>query len=247
MSVRNLLPIALLLAAVSAGCKGSPTQAEGTVSVTQTTTTTVIPPLIAGAIGTSPSGAGLASATVYTFQFVTPPSGGVPPYTLSWNFGDGAAGAGSAPSHSYTNTGNFTTTATVTDSRGISVQVSLPISIRSVNGTWTATFSGIALLPKAIDLVQDLTAVTATMNGTADGFASGTGSVSNPRLLAVSVTFADAVPAPFALTFVGTLNDTLLTWTGTVTGFSDCPCGFTATRPSVGSLSVGSSPSPGTR
>jgi hypothetical protein len=85
-------------------------------------------------------------------------------------------------------------------------------------------------------------AVTATVNGTADGFASGTGSVSNPRSLSVSVTFAAAMPAPYALTYVGSLNDTLLTWTGTVIGFAGCPCPFTATRPtSSADLSVGGS------
>ena len=165
MSVRNLLPIALLLALMSAGCGGSPAKGDGVVSITQPSPPlTPIPDLAGGVVGTSPSGTGLASATVITFQFVTPPSGGVPPYTLSWNFGDGAAGAGSAPSHSYTNTGNFTATATVTDSRGISVQVSLPVSIRSVTGRWTATFGGVAMKPETIDIVQDQTAVTATIN-----------------------------------------------------------------------------------
>ena len=250
MSVRTLLLIALPLAAVSIGCGGSPTQAEGTVTITQTTTststtTTVIPQLNSGAIGTSPAGTGLAWATVYTFLFTTAPSGGVPPYTYAWVFGDGATGAGSAPSHTYTNTGNFTATATVTDTRGISVQASVPVSIRSVTGRWTVTFGGILLKPEAIDIVQDQTAVTATINETADGFASGTGSVSNPRSLSVSVTFAAGMPAPFAITYVGTLNDSLLVWTGTVNGFVGCPCTFTATRPSVGGLSVGYSSSSG--
>jgi hypothetical protein len=245
MSVRNLLLIALLLlAAGSTGCSGSPTATPGTVSITRTTTTTtttVIPQLTAGAIGTSPTGTGLASATLFTFQLVTPPSGGVPPYTISWNFGDGMAGAGSAPSHQYTNTGGFTATATVTDSKGTSAQTSLPVSIGSATGRWTATYTGIALNPEAIDIVQNQTAVTATINGTADGFASGTGSVSNPRSLSVSVTFAAPMP-PYAVTYVGSLNDTLLTWTGTVTGFAGCPCSFTATRPTAaGDMSAGGS------
>jgi hypothetical protein len=242
MAVRNLLPIAVLLAAVSAGCAGSPTAGEGVVSVTQTTsttTTTAIPQLTAGAIGTSPAGTGLASATLYTFLFITPPSGGVPPYTFSWNFGDGGAAAGNAPSHQYAIPGNFVAAATTTDSKGISVQASVPVSIRTVTGRWTATFSGVALNPEAIDIVQNQTAVTATINATADGFASGTGSVSNPRSLSISATFAAAMPAPYAVTFVGTLNDTLLTWSGTVTGYAGCPCGFTATRPSAAVLSAG--------
>jgi hypothetical protein len=245
MSVRNLLPIALLLATGLIGCTGSPLQTEGSVTVTQTTsttTTTAIPQLTPGVIGTSPAGAGIASATVYSFLFTTPPSGGVPPYTVSWNFGDGGVGAGTVAAHAYTAPGNFTAVATVTDSRATAVQTSLPVSVRTVTGRWTVTFSGIALKPEAIDIVQDQTAVTATVNETADGFASGTGSVSNPRTLSVSVTFAAAMPAPYALTYNGTLDASLLTWTGTVTGFTACPCGFTAIRPSAGVFSIMPSP-----
>jgi hypothetical protein len=250
MSVRTLLLFALLSGVACVGCSGAPTSTEGTVSITNTTTTTtttVVPQLNAGTIGTSPAGLGVASATVFTFLFITPPSGGVPPYTVAWNFGDGGAGAGSTASHPYMSTGNFTATATVTDSAGTSAKASFPVSIRSVTGRWTASFSGVPLNPEAIDIVQDQTAVTATINETADGFASGTGSVSNPRSLSVSATFAAAQPAPYAVTFIGTLNDSLLTWSGTVTGYKGCPCGFTATRPSVGDLSVGSSPAAGRR
>src|SRR5882672_9786578 len=114
MSVRNLLLIALLPAAMSIGCAGTPGKGDGVVSVTQAMAPTRIDQLIGGVIGTSPSGAGVASATVFTFQFATPPSGGVPPYAFAWDFGDGGAGAGSAPVHTYTNTGNFIAKVTVT-------------------------------------------------------------------------------------------------------------------------------------
>ena len=53
MSVRNLLPIALLLATGLVGCTGSPLQTEGSVTVTQTTsttTTTAMPLLVPGVI-----------------------------------------------------------------------------------------------------------------------------------------------------------------------------------------------------
>ena len=55
------------------------------------------------------------------------------------------------------------------------------------------------------------TAVTATINDTANalGFGSGTGTVSNPRSLAVSVTFRAGTPLAFAVTFVGRIDDTL--------------------------------------
>ncbi len=45
--------------------------------------------------------------------------GGLPPYTYSWNFGDGTPGDTIAnPSHSYLTVGTFTATVTVTDSLG---------------------------------------------------------------------------------------------------------------------------------
>jgi len=247
MSVRNLLPIALVLAVVSAGCAGAPTQAEGTVSVTQTTstttststTTTTIPQLTAGSIGTSPSGAGLAFATVYTFLFVNAPTGGVPPFTFAWNFGDGGAGAGAAPTHAYLSNGNFTATATTTDTRGISVVASGSVAIRLATGRWTATVTGVAN-PEPIDIIQNATALIATINSAnALGFASGSGSVSNPRSMSISATYGVGGPAPFAATYVGRLDDTLMSWTGTVTGYAGCPCLFTATRvPAAGDLSL---------
>jgi hypothetical protein len=33
-----------------------------------------------------------------------------------------------------------------------------------------------------------------------------------------------------------------LNWSGTVTGFTDCPCGFSATRASTGAFSIIPSP-----
>lgn len=230
MSVRNLLPIVLILAAGSVACSGSPTAAEGTVTVTQTTTTTTSIPIAQlnpGAISTQPAGTGVAAATVLTFLLT--PSGGVPPYTVAWNFGDGGAGAGTSAPHLFMSTGTFTATAVVTDSRGISAQASAPVSVRNVTGRWAAMFGG-SSSPENIDLVQDQTSVTATINEGADGFASGKGSVSNPRGLSVSATFAAGQPEPYAVTFVGTLNDTVTMWSGTVTGYVGCPCSFTATR-----------------
>src|SRR3954447_3212756 len=97
MSLRKLLPVAMLLAAVSIRCAGSPAEPIGTVSVTQTTTTTttsIIPGVEAG-VNVLPGLSGVAAATVMTFS--TLPSGGVPPYTVNWIFGDGPARAGPAP------------------------------------------------------------------------------------------------------------------------------------------------------
>jgi hypothetical protein len=233
MSVRHALFIAIPLVAATVACAKSPTTAEGVVSITQTTTTTtttttIIPQLSTGTVSASPTGTGLAFATV--FQFASSPSGGVPPYTLAWNFGDGGAGAGSSPSHVYASPGNFTATFTLTDSRAIEVRSSVPVSVDTVSGTWFLEFEG-TTKPQQIDLVQNQTAVIAAINDVANGFGlgSGTGSVSNPRSLSVSVTFNNK-GAPFAVTFVGRLDSTLKIWTGSVNGYPGCPCDFIAIK-----------------
>jgi PKD domain len=242
MSLRKLLPIALLLAAVSIRCTGNPGEPSpvGQVAVTvttTTTTTTTIPDVNPGTITFFPNGTALASATLVSFQSQTPPSGGVPPYMFDWTFGDGDAGSGPTPGHIYASPGNFLVRATISDSRGVSAQTSLPISVRTVSGRWSTTFSGgnPPLQAENIDLVQNAGAIAATINDAANlaGLGSGTGSVTNPRAMTLSVTFPNAMPAPFAATYIGTLDPTLTMWMGTVNGFPGCPCSFTATRPSA--------------
>jgi len=238
MSDRKLFLIVLLVAAAAASfrCSGSPSEPQGSVIITQTTTTTtttVIPGVSAGAIATSPTGVAIASATIVTFGFGTQPAGGVPPYTFAWDFGDGEQGSGPAPSHTFKTTGDFTTMVTVTDTRGIAAQTSAPVSIRNVTGRWTATFAGGgAPAPERIDLIQDGTAISATTNDSTNalGFGSGVGTVANPRSLAISLTFKAGTPLAFAATYVGTIDASLTTWTGNVTGYTGCPCTFTATR-----------------
>jgi len=252
MSLRKLLPFALLVAAVSIRCTGTPAEptpvGQVTVTVTTTTTSTIpIPPVNPGTIQIIPGGVELAAATLVSFQNAVAPSGGVPPYTFAWTFGDGDAGTGPTPGHVYASTGDFLVRLTVTDSKGDSGQTSAPIRVRSVTGTWTVTFSGgtPALQPESIALVQNQTAVTATTSDTANsvGFGSGTGSVANPRALSISVTFPNGTPSPtggpatpLAATYIGNIDDALTTWIGMVTGFPGCPCTFTATRPNAGTL-----------
>jgi len=245
MSLRKLLPVALLLAAVSIRCAGSPAEPIGTVSITQTTTTTttsVIPGLNPGVAQVLPSVNGVAAATVMTFAFSTQPSGGVPPYTVQWNFGDGQAGSGTVAPHVYPTVGIFVATATVNDSGGRSAQAFATVTIRSVTGTWTVDFSGgpgpTRPVRETFDLVQSGPSVAAKVNPTADAFGlgSGDGTVSNPRALSVTATFANAMPppalapTPFAATLIGTLDNTATTWSGTASGYPGCPCDFFARR-----------------
>ena len=61
------------------------------------------------------SGFPLTGVTPLLVSFTTVISGGVAPYTILWNFGDGTSSTLQNPSHSYTQ-GIYTATVTVTDS-----------------------------------------------------------------------------------------------------------------------------------
>ena len=240
MSVRNLFSISFLAAVVSmAGCSDKPSQAEGIVTITTPTAQTTA--LTAGSIAASPSGVGIVSTTVFSFQYTAQPTGGVPPYTFSWKFGDGAEASGNTAVHVYPSTGDFVAVATVTDSKGAIATVSTPVSARSITGRWTASLSAAGLDADRIVLIQNGSAVTGTINSTNDfGLGTGDGVVTNPRSLTVTIKF-DNPPSsggvllhdPVAVTYRGDLDESLLTWTGTVSGYSKCPCSFTATRPST--------------
>ena len=254
MSLRKLLPVALLLAAVSIRCAGSPAEPIGTVSVTQTTTTTttsIIPGVEPGTINVLPGLSGVAAGTVMTFAFSTPPSGGVPPYTVNWTFGDGQAGAGLAAPHIYAQPGIFVATANVSDSGGRSAQAFATVTIHTVTGTWNVHFeSGSPTRPadEKIDLAQSGGDVAASSNDSLNvfGVGSGSGSVANPRALTVKLAFPNALPTgtppaptPFTATLIGAVDANVAVWNGTATGYPGCPCDFNATRSSIpGVLSV---------
>ena len=253
MSLRKLLPFAVLLAVMSIRCSGSPAEPIGTVSVTQTTTTTttsIIPGVNAGTLSVSPTGSGVAAATVLTFGFGTQPSGGVPPYTVQWNFGDGQAGSGLVAPHTYATPGTFVATATVSDTGGRSGTASATVTVRSVTATWSVLFQTGPAPPgrEDITVIQNGGALTTQANdvNNAFGVGSGAGNVANPRTMSFTVTFPNAAPrppatanpSPFTGTLIGTLNSSVTVWTGTATGYPGCPCDFTAVRSTGDVLSV---------
>jgi len=241
MSVRNLVPIIVVAAASLTACSDTPIQADGKVTITQTVNAPVVQQLTSGSLSASPGGTGVVSTTVFTFQYANAVSGGVPPYTYAWLFGDGEAASGATPAHVFKSTGDFTVTATATDSKGATAMSSTLVSVRSVTGRWTATGNGMDA--DRINLIQNQAEVSATINSTNFyGLGNGVGAVSNPRSLAVTVAFENppnpTTPPghekfPAAVTYRGTLDDSLLTWSGTVSGYPGCPCSFTATRPST--------------
>ncbi|MGC8763047.1 MAG: PKD domain-containing protein, partial [Acidobacteriota bacterium] len=56
-------------------------------------------------------------------------SGGTPPYSLAWDFGDGSGAAGPSASHTYGQGGAFTAVLTVTDGQGGQVQTSRVVAV----------------------------------------------------------------------------------------------------------------------
>lgn len=88
-----------------------------------TVTTPAPPPLVASCIASPTSGN--APFTVY---FTGNASGGTPPYSYSWNFGDGSFSTQQNPSHIYNAAGNYIVTLTVTDSQSLQDSVSLSIT-----------------------------------------------------------------------------------------------------------------------
>lgn len=193
----------------------------------------------------SPSGDGLLGATVFSFQHVEPPQGGTPPFSYSWNFGDGTGGAiGTVTSHVFNNTGRFIVTATTTDSKGQVAQDQAEVRIGAVTGTWAMVVqtsdNRLGLIDGAFRhqmvLSQTVSQVTATASDPSLVLSrTGLGNVSNVRSLSLTgLELGPAAPAGnttrVSLSYLGELDSTLRRWTGTVTGFTDCPCPFTATR-----------------
>jgi PKD repeat protein len=56
-------------------------------------------------------------------------TGGQPPYTYAWDFGDGTNSTLKSPSHTYSATGSFTATVTVSDAGGRSSQVAAQLNV----------------------------------------------------------------------------------------------------------------------
>ncbi len=235
--------------ATSGTCGSNPLASVNSVTLVQSsapppTSTIAGPttPLSAGSISASPTGTGIVSGTVFAFQLVPQASGGVPPYTYSWNFGDRSANETSAStSHVFTSAGTFPVTVTVFDSQGASAQAQGSVTTDTVTATWIATVNSpdVPDGQEPIDLSQDGAAVSGTIDdlfNDVSRHASGSGILSSPRTLSIMLNFTSGPGSPFSVTYDGSFDSTLGTWSGTVTGYGGCPCSFSATPASINGL-----------
>lgn len=92
-------------------------------SIAQTTSTILVSPSPggnqSGAIEIAISGSPLTGPAPLTSELTASAVGGQPPYSYSWNFGDGTATAlGSAVSHTFLNPGEYVVSLLVNDSKG---------------------------------------------------------------------------------------------------------------------------------
>ena len=72
-------------------------------------------------------------------SFAATASGGVPPYTFSWNFGDSSTGSGSSVTHTYSAQGTYTVALTVTDSASPTANsqtASQPLTVSLPGSSW---------------------------------------------------------------------------------------------------------------
>jgi len=90
-------------------------------------------------------------------------SGGTPPYSYQWSFGDGSTATGSSTSHKYTSAGNFTVTLSVKDSGSPQETANSQhtITVSNPSSGLRASFTFTPALPQ--------TSQTITFAGTATG------------------------------------------------------------------------------
>src|SRR6266704_2023053 len=110
-------------------------------------TVTVAAPL---AVTVSGPSSGIVGNSV---SFSATASGGASPYSLSWNFGDGASlSTGSTASHKFAVAGGYTVRVTATDAKGRLASASVSITINAPLLTVAVTASGSSEVGLAVNL-----------------------------------------------------------------------------------------------
>jgi PKD repeat protein len=93
-------------------------------------------------------------STPATVNFTNTSTGGVPPYSTYWTFGDGGNGTGTTITHNYTTGGNFTVTMIVTDSRGCVDTVINPAYITVIGTLPTFTAPAATCVDASVNFIN---------------------------------------------------------------------------------------------
>jgi PKD repeat protein len=121
----------------------SSSPAKTATSSVTTTVSAVGNPLAASASAQPTSG-----QVPLNVAFTGTATGGSPPYSYSWNFGDGsAASSQQSPSHTYSTAGTYTATLTVTDSAAKTATSSVTVTASPIAGTAPGAPTGLTAAP----------------------------------------------------------------------------------------------------
>ena len=97
-------------------------------------TVSAVPSLSAGIVASPTSG-----EAPLAVSFTGSASGGTPPYSFAWAFGDGSSSTQQNPSHTYSQAGTYQAVLTVTDSRSNQDTSSLSINVSAPTAQLTAS------------------------------------------------------------------------------------------------------------
>ncbi|MBO0814826.1 MAG: PKD domain-containing protein, partial [Actinobacteria bacterium] len=114
---------------------------------TATSTVTIKVSAVGSALTATASAVPTSGQVPLHVSFTGSASGGTPPYSYSWNFGDGsAASTAQDPAHTYSNPGTFTAKLTVTDSSSPAKTATSTVSITAtpIAGTPPGPPTGLA-------------------------------------------------------------------------------------------------------
>src|SRR5947199_5665260 len=123
--------------------------------------------------GTSPPSTLLASFTYspsfpqtgQTVSFTGSVSGGSPPYSYSWSFGDGSTGMGSSPQHTYSSSGTLAVALTVKDNSSPQQTTTSQQSL-TVSGAPPPLTASFAYSPSSTQPGQPVTCTASASGGT---------------------------------------------------------------------------------
>src|SRR6184192_3691220 len=103
--------------------------------------------------------------TGQTVSFTGSVSGGSPPYSYSWSFGDGSTGIGSSAQHTYSSTGTLTVALTVKDN-GSPQQTATSQQSLTVSGAPPPLTASFAYSPSSTQAGQPVTFTASASGGT---------------------------------------------------------------------------------